>query len=105
MPKSNMGKWSMWLIIAMLILIFIGMSTTTSLYSSVESGDTIAADILKRPALALSMLAGFGAGVSAFVTGLFAIFKAQDRRVIVFVSTIMGALLTLFLIAEIAFPH
>jgi len=105
MPKTNCGKWSVGLIFMMFVLLFVGSSLTNTLYESITAGDTIFADIISRPALALSMLAGFGAGISALVTGLISIIKQKERAVLVFVSTLVGAALTLFLIAEFAFPH
>lgn len=93
------------LIIAMPILFAIGSSFRDTLYESVSSGDTILEDISKRPALALTMLAGMASGVSAFVTGLIAILKQKERTVLVYVSTVISALLILFLFGEIVFPH
>ncbi len=105
MPKTNLGKWSVVLIPVMFVLFFIGSSLTDSLYESVPAGDTLFADIIGRPALALSMLVGFGAGISALVTGLISILKKKERALLVYVSTLVGAALTLFLIAEFLFPH
>ena len=62
-------------------------------------------DIAVRPALALSMLAGMLAGILSFVTGLWAIARYKERAVLVYFSSLIGALLVLFLIAEILFPH
>ena len=105
MPKTNHGKWSVGLILAMFVLFVIGSSLTNSLYESVPAGGTILADIISRPVLALSMLAGFGTGISGFVTGLVAIISHKERAILVYVSTLVGAALTLFLIGEFLFPH
>jgi hypothetical protein len=105
MAKTKVGKWSLGLIIAMPLLFTIGMSFTDTLYESVPAGGTILRDIVSRPALALTMLAGMASGVSALVTGLIAIIKQKERGLLVYASTLVGALLTLFLIAEVAFPH
>ena len=94
----------MGLIIAMPILFFIGSSLTDSLYQSVPAGGTILKDIIARPALALTMLAGMACGILAFITGLVAIIKQKERAILVYVSTIIGFLLILFLLAHI-FPH
>jgi hypothetical protein len=51
------------------------------------------------------MLAGMGAGISAFITGLLAIIRHKERAVLVVISTVIGVLLILFLILEITFPH
>ena len=105
MPKTILGKWSLGLIIAMPLLFVIGTSFTNSFFISSTSRHTILADITSRPALALSMLAGFASGISAFITGLVAIIKQKERALLVYLSTLIGAALILFLIGEIAFPH
>jgi hypothetical protein len=104
-PKTTLGKWSVGFVIAMPILLIIGTSFTNSLYKSVPAGNTILADLAARPALALSMLAGMAAGISAFITGLLAIIRKKENALLVYVSTVIGALLILFLAGEIIFPH
>ncbi len=105
MPKTNQGKWSVGLVLAMFILFVIGMSLPNTLYNSVPAGETILKDISARPALAISMLIGFGAGISALITGLISIIKHGERAILVYLSTLLGAALTLFVIAELIFPH
>lgn len=105
MPKTTLGKWSLGLIAAMPVLFFIGTSFTSLLYESVPAGDTILEDIAGRPALALTVLAGTVAGISAFITGLIAIIRQKERALLVYIATIIGTLLMLFLIGEVLFPH
>ena len=104
-PKTTLGKWSVGLIVAMPILFIIGSSFTNSLYESVPAGGTILADIAARPALALTMLAGMVAGISAFIVGLLAIVRQKDKALLVYVSTVIGALFMLYLAGEMGFPH
>jgi Na+/melibiose symporter-like transporter len=104
-PQSTLGKWSIGLVIAMPLLFTIGSSFTNSLYRSAPAGDTILEDLILRPLLALTMLAGMAAGVSALVTGLLAIIRQKDHALLVYVSTAIGALLLLFLAGEIVSPH
>ena len=104
MPKTNFGKWSVVLIIAMFILIIIGFSLSDTMYESVPAGGTILEDIVQRPALAISMLVGWGAGFFALVTGLISIIKHKERNLLVYLSTLIGAGLTVFLIANFLFP-
>lgn len=104
-PRTNLGWWSIGLVIAMPLLFIIGTSFAESLYRSVSSGETILADIAARPALALTMLAGMGCGVFAFVTGIVDIIKKKEIAILVFVSTIIGALFIVYLAAELFFPH
>ena len=104
-PKTTLGKWSVGLIVAMPLLFIIGTSFTNSLYKSIPAGGTILADIAARPALALTMLAGMIAGISAFITGLLAIIRQKERALLVYVASSIGALLLLFLAGEILPPH
>jgi hypothetical protein len=104
-PKTKLGKWSLGLIAAMPVLFFIGTSFTNSLYKSVSAGSTILEDIIRRPALALTMLAGMLAGILAFIVGLTTIIKQKERALLVYVATLIGMLLILFLIGEVLFPH
>jgi len=105
LPRTALGKWSIGLIVAMPLLFITGSSFTNSLYSSVPAGDTILADIAARPSLALTMLAGMAAGISAFITGLLEIIRKKDNAVLVYISTLIGALLIIYLACEILFPH
>jgi len=104
-PSTRMGKWSVWLIVVMPILFILGTSFTSSIYQSVPSWSTLVADIIARPALALSMLAGIAAGILACITGLVAVTRQKENALLVYVSSIIGALLILFLVGEILSPH
>jgi len=104
-PNTKLGWWSIGLIIATPILFLIGTSFRSLLYEAVSSGGTILADISARPALALTMLAGMLAGVLAFVTGWLSIFQKKEKTILVYISTLLGALLIVFLIGEIISPH
>jgi len=48
---------------------------------------------------------GMVAGISAFITGLLAIIRQKENALMVYVSTVIGALFMLFLTGEIIFPH
>ena len=104
-PITRIGYWSIGLILVMPILFAIGSSLADSLYESVSAGSTILKDIAARPFLALSMLTGMAAGVAGFITGLLAIIRQKERALLVYLSTVIGGILTLYLIAELAFPH
>ena len=105
MPKTSLGRWSLGLIATMLVLFFIGSSLASFFYQSVPAGNTIFEDIAMRPVLAISMLLAMVSGLSSFITGLIAIVKQKERALLVYVSTAIGALLILFLLGELLFPH
>lgn len=100
-PQSDLGFWSVGLIIVTPILFVIGSSFQSLFYESIPAGDTILADIAGRPALALTMLAGMLSGVLAFVTGMVDIIKHKRKIILVYASTIIGALFIVYLIAEL----
>ena len=104
-PKTKLGRWSVGLIVVMPILFVIGSSFAGSLYESAQAGQTLLADISARPFLAITMLAGMAAGIAGFITGILAIFKQKENALLVYVSTVIGGLLSLYLIADLAFPH
>ena len=105
MPRTKLGKGSVGLILAMFVLFLIGPTFTSSLYKSIPAGDTILADIANRPALAIAMLIGMVSGISAFIIGLTAIIKQKERTILVYLATIVGAGLIVFLIGEFSSPH
>jgi len=105
LPKTKLGWCSLGLATAMPVLFLIGMSFTDLLYKSVPAGGTILKDIAVRPALALTMLTGMASGISAFIIGLIAIIKQKERALLVYGATLIGALLIIFLVGEIIFPH
>ena len=105
MPGTALGWWTVGLIVAMPILFFIGSSFSNSLYELVPAGRTILADIAGRPCLVLTMLAGMVTGIAAFIVGLIAIVKHKENALLVYAATVIGGLLILLLIGQIAFPH
>ena len=84
------------------ILLVAGMSSV-GFYESVSAGSTILNDIIVRPILALSMLAGFVCGVLAFFTGIFGITKKRDYSIFVFISTLIGFFDILWILAQFGF--
>jgi len=102
-PKATLGKWSVGLIVVIPIFFYIGMSFV-SFYKSVPAGKTIPRDIIVRPGVALSMLAGFISGIVAFFVAIISITRKKDYAVFVFLSTVIGFLVLLWCLAQILFP-
>ncbi len=105
LPKTTLGKWSIALIIAMPLFSALVGALFGSYYEDVPAGESIAADIVDRPFLAVSMLIGMASGLGSFVTGLLSIVKRGERSILVFISTVIGGLLLLFITEEIISPH
>lgn len=104
LPITTLGWWSLALIAALPVFFLFGTSFASYLYESVPAGESLLADIAARPALALTMLAGMVSGMAAFVTGLLAVFRHKETALLVYISTLVGALVTLFLAGEIMLP-
>ena len=105
MPKTNYGKWSVGLIIAMFVLFIVDSFLANTLNESAPTGDTIFAYSISRSALEISMPFAFSAGIAAFVNGLISIFNQKERSLLVYASTIIGAAFTLFYIIKRLFPN
>jgi len=103
-PNTPLGKRSVVLITVMPILFIVGTSLTDVLYKSVSAGGIPLADIVARPVLALTMLAGTVAGISSYITDLIFLIREKGRVLLVYVSTAIGALLIVFLVGIILFP-
>lgn len=104
-PNTTLGKWSVVLVVVMPILFIIGTTWVASLYESVLAGGTLWADFVARPALMLTMLAGVAAGICAFITGLLAVIRKKEKALLVYLSTLIGALLIYFLVGMIISPN
>lgn len=104
-PTTTWGKWSLGAGILMPLLFALGFALANTVYRAMAGGDTIVADIAARPALALTMLTGMTAGVLALIAGLVALIRRQERAMLVYVSTAVGALVVVYLIGEFAAPH
>jgi hypothetical protein len=83
----------------------VGFFTTRNYYTNISAGKTIVEDIFLRPVVTFPMLTGFLSGIIAFFTGVISIIKRKERSLLVFVATIIGLLLILFLLGEIFSPH
>ncbi|RME54572.1 hypothetical protein D6777_03380 [Candidatus Woesearchaeota archaeon] len=103
-PKTKLGKWSIRLIVIMPILLFSGMSFV-SFYESIPAGKIIMQDIILRPLVALPMLGGIFSGIASFFCGIFGIIRKKDYSILVFLSSLIGFFVLLFILGEFFFPH
>ena len=104
LPKSGWGWWSIGLIVVMPVLFFLGMFFASGMYAAVPAGGNLLKDIAVRPGLVLSMLAGFAAGAAAFIIGLLAIIRRKERALLVYLSSLIGAVVILLVAGMMLFP-
>lgn len=96
-PKTNLGKWSVGLIIALFAFF-------TLFQILVASGQRGGATFFSNPLLILPLLFAGICGVAAFFTGIIGIIKRRERSVLVFLATVIGFFVLLFVLGEV-FPH
>ncbi len=97
-PKSSLGKLSLGLIISFflfLILFFLFVSFGE------RGGDTLFSNLKLTIPMFLAVISAIG----SFFTGIISIFKNKERGILVFLSTILGFLILLWVLGEILFPH
>jgi hypothetical protein len=97
-PRTRLGKWSIWLIIAFIVL-FITFQLL------VASGQRGGATFFSNPTLAVPMLISGISGMFAFFTGIIGIIKSKERSVLTFIATIIGLFILFFAVGELLVPH
>ena len=83
LPKNKLGKWSVGLSIAFIILIWLKIQFSIHVMT-----------------FAIAAL-----GLTGFVTSLVSIFKNKDRAVLTFLPILVGLIIIFWITGEIMFPH
>ncbi len=97
-PRTESGRWSLGLIAGFVA----GLSCFAVAVATGQRGGEGFFDNLW---LTGPMLAAFAAAVGATTTGLVAIVRQGERAVLVILGVLVGSLVTLFGVLEVAFPH
>ena len=98
MPKTILGKWSIDLAVASIVLF---ISIQFLVVSGLRDSYTFISGLLLTIPVPLAGISG----VSAFFTGIIGTIKSKERSVLVFLSTMIGFFVLIFLLGEILFPH
>jgi hypothetical protein len=97
-PKTSLGKWSIGLILAFFIFLII-------FFILIELGERGGETIFSNLKLLIPFSLAVISAIASFFTGIMGIFKKKEKSVLVFLSTILGFLILLWILAEILFPH
>ncbi|MGI2336275.1 MAG: hypothetical protein ACRKGH_06515 [Dehalogenimonas sp.] len=98
MPKTRLGQWSVGLLAFFIVLFGVFQVFVAT---GQRGGDTI----FSNPLLAVPIsLAGL-AGISAFFTGTVCIIKNTERPFLVWIASIVGFVVFVFILGELLFPH
>jgi cytochrome bd-type quinol oxidase subunit 2 len=96
LAKSRMGKWSLYLIVTTIVF-FIILSLLAA--SGQQGGDTF----LDNLALAIPGLIMIVSGIAAFFTGIISIIRSRERGILVFIATLLGLFVIIFIAGESIF--
>lgn len=97
-PTSVPGKVSMWLIAA-----FFGMFIVMQAFVTAgqQGGDTLFDNLY----LSVPAIIGGCAALGAFFSGAFAIIWRKERSVLTIGGTLIGLIVLMFVVGELAVPH
>ena len=97
MPSTNMGKWAGWLLALALacFALFFGF-----VMAGQRGGDTFFSNLTLTVPILISALAAIAGGVVGVIAR-----RHDDRSILVKSAIFVGAIVVLWIAAEIAFPH
>ncbi len=99
LPKTKLAKISTFLTIA--FFIFIGVFYLLVVVFDQRGGDTF----FSNPLLTIPMLLAWASAFFALITSIVAVLRDKSRAILVFISMIIGLLVTGFGLMEVIFPH
>ena len=97
-PATRLGKWSTWFFVACIVFFIVFQILVAS---GQRGGDTF----LDNIPLSINALMFAISGISAFFMGILGIITSKERSILVFIFTIIGLLVLLFVVGEFLFPH
>lgn len=98
MPKTRTGKCSVGFIIAFFVLLAL-------LQILVASGQRGGNTFFSNPLLAVTGITAGTSGVLSFFIGIFSIIKHKERSVWVYLTTLVGLFILIFVLGEILATH
>ena len=97
-PTTSPGRWS--IVAGAVFAVLLGIFALT-----VAAGQRGGEEFFDNLWLTVPILGAYAAAVSAFVLGAVAIATSGERSVSVMAATIVGLLVTVYGVLEVAFPH
>ncbi|APV44971.1 hypothetical protein Dform_01650 [Dehalogenimonas formicexedens] len=91
LPKTALGKWSVWLIVAFFALVAIGRALVAIEQDGSEIASTSALPVI-------ASVSAMIAGIASFITGVLSIARSRERALTVFLAAGAGGLLILMTI-------
>ena len=98
MPRTRFGKWSV--IFLGLFIVFFAIAQII-VASGQRGGETFFDNLY----ISIPMSLVAFSGILAFAFGLYSILKQKERSVLVFIATIIGFLMLIFMVGELVGPE
>ena len=98
MPKTVSGKWSVWLIVAFVVLLVL-------FFIFVAAGERGGEEFFDNLLLAVPMALAGACGIASFFTGLIGVIRSRERSILVYPAILIGLCVLLWVLAEVIFPH
>ena len=97
MPSTGMGRWAGWLLVLALacFALFFGL-----VMAGQRGGDTFFSNLALTIPVLVSAVAAIGGGVAGVVAR-----RHNDSSIVVKLAIFVGAVVVMWIAAEIAFPH
>jgi hypothetical protein len=97
LPRTVLGKWSTWLVAGLIVFYVIAALV-------VASGQQGGGTFLDNLAISIPMALAGLCGVAAFFTGIIGIIRNRERAVLVFIATLIGLFVLVFIIGVFTSP-
>lgn len=98
-PKTKLGKWSV-VLIALFVLMILLFFAMIHLFGQ-RGGETF----FSNPMLTVPFLIAFGSAAVSCIVGIISFITARERALLVFISVIVGLIVTIYGVMELVFPH
>ena len=99
-PKSPLGRWSVGLAAAFVLLFVLFQTFAASVRRNPVTNPNP-----PSPVILMAVIAAYVSGMVSFVTGLISIIKSKERSILVSSLVVVGFLSLFFLLGEVLFPH
>lgn len=101
LPKTRLGKWSMWLAVAFIV----GFAINGAIVGIVGTSTSPAVNDFSQTYMPYWGIALMSCGFVAGIVGLVAILKEKERSIITLLTLVPTLFVTMFLLGEFLLPH
>lgn len=100
LPTTQLGKWSVGFLATTIGLFIFTSFVVVGLFKQV-GGDTLTDNLF----ISIPMILAAGLAIMGLITGLISVWRYKERSLLIAVPIVVGLIITLFLLGEIATPH